>query len=56
MPSFKCKDLGMSDSFEVRTDKKEELMKLIAVHARDSHNIPVIPPDMLKKIEAAIKP
>jgi predicted small metal-binding protein len=56
MPSFKCKDLGMNDSFEVRTDKKDELIKLIALHAKDAHNIPVISPEMLKKIEAVIRP
>ena len=55
MPSFKCKDIGMKDDFEVKDDNRDELMKIIAMHAKDSHNIQEVSPDMKEKIEKAIK-
>jgi hypothetical protein len=33
MPSFKCKDMGMSCKFEVKTANADEIMPLIALHA-----------------------
>jgi predicted small metal-binding protein len=55
MPSFRCKDLGMSCKFEVKTDNAEEIMPIIAMHAEKSHNMKEIPPDMVEKIKKAIK-
>jgi predicted small metal-binding protein len=34
MPSFKCKDIGMKDEFEARMENKDELMEIIALHAK----------------------
>jgi predicted small metal-binding protein len=56
MPSFKCKDIGMDCPFEVKTKSEEDLMKLIASHAATEHKMKDVPPDMLKKIKAAVKP
>ncbi len=55
MPSFKCKDIGMKDDFEVKTENQDELMKIIALHAESSHGIKEVSPDMLQKIQKAIK-
>ena len=55
MPSFKCKDLGMKDDFEVKTPNADELMPIIAIHAEKSHGMKDVPPDMLEKIKKAIK-
>jgi predicted small metal-binding protein len=55
MPSFKCKDIGMADSFEVQNDNEDELLKIIELHARSSHNIKKISPEMMNKIKRAIQ-
>ena len=55
MPSFKCKDIGMKDKFEVKTDNADELMALIQVHAEKSHGMKEASPEMVEKIKKAIK-
>ncbi len=58
MPSyeFRCKDVGVDCGFEVRgASSKEELMEMLAVHARRAHNLTEIPEDVRSKIEAAIR-
>ena len=55
MPSFKCKDIGMTCPFEATAETEDELMKKIAEHASDVHDIKIIPPDMMGNIKKAIK-
>ncbi len=55
MASFKCRDVGFKDDFEVKSENKDELRKVIAVHAKESHNIGNITPDLEAKIARAIK-
>ncbi len=55
MPEFKCKDLGMTCSFEVKDENQDEMMKMIALHGASSHGIKEIPPDMMAKIKKVIK-
>lgn len=55
MPSFKCKDIGMKDDFEVKDENRDELMKIVELHARESHSIQVMTPEMKEKIDKAIK-
>jgi predicted small metal-binding protein len=55
MPSFKCKDIGMKDNFEVKTDNADELMPIIAMHAEKTHNMKEVDPVTLDKIKKAIK-
>ena len=55
MPSFKCKDIGMKDNFEVKAETKEELMQVVATHAERVHSMKTIPPETMAKIEKAIK-
>ncbi len=43
-------------SFEVKTRTEEELMKMVATHAASEHQMTSLPPDMMTKIKAAIKP
>jgi predicted small metal-binding protein len=53
---FRCKDVGMDCGFEVRgASSREELMEMLAVHARRAHNLTEIPEDVRSKIEAAIR-
>jgi predicted small metal-binding protein len=55
MASFKCKDMGMKCGFEVKDENQDEMMEIIALHAKKSHNITLIPPDMVEKVKKAIK-
>lgn len=53
--SFKCRDIGMDCGFEVKSDEKDSLMSKIGTHAKEAHKMDSISPDLLKKVEAAIK-
>lgn len=55
MASFKCKDIGMTCGFEVKDDSEKELMDIVAMHARETHNITEIPADLKEKIQKAVK-
>jgi predicted small metal-binding protein len=55
MPSIKCKDIGMTCGFELKDDDRDELMQLLAMHAEKTHNMKTIPPDVMKKVQEAIK-
>ena len=55
MPSFKCADLGMKCGFEIKDEDKDELMKIIAMHGKETHGITDTSPEMAEKIKKAIK-
>jgi len=55
MPSFKCKDIGMKCSFEIKDEDRDELMSEVALHAEKTHGMKTIPPDLAAKVEKAIK-
>ena len=55
MPSFKAKDIGMKDGFEVKDQDLDEMMQIIALHAKKTHHMKPIPTDMMQKIQKAIK-
>jgi predicted small metal-binding protein len=55
MASFKCKDMGMKCGFEVKDANQDEMMEIIALHAKKSHNMTQLPPDMVEKVKKAIK-
>ncbi|MEM0107066.1 MAG: DUF1059 domain-containing protein [Candidatus Micrarchaeaceae archaeon] len=53
--SFACNDIGMNCNFTATSSDKNELMKQIAEHAKNAHNIQQIDAELQKKIDAAIK-
>ena len=53
--SFKCRDIGMKCDFEATAKTEDELMKKIAEHAHKAHNMKTIPPDVMEKVNKAIK-
>jgi predicted small metal-binding protein len=55
MPLFKCKDIGMNDTFEVYDVDQDELMKIVELHIQNSHNIKEILPEMMDKIKESVK-
>ncbi len=55
MPSIKCNEIGMACSFEVKDDNQAELMQILALHAQKTHNMKTIPPDIMQRVQLAIK-
>jgi predicted small metal-binding protein len=55
MLTFKCKDMGMEDEFEIKDENEEEIVQLITLHAQKTHGIKNVTPEMLNKIKRAIK-
>lgn len=55
MPSIKYKDLGMKCGFEVKDENQDEMMQILALHAEKTHNLKNIPPDLMQKVQKAIK-
>ena len=54
MASFKCKDLGMKCGFEVKDQDESEIMDIVALHAKKTHNL-TPNPELTDKIKKAIK-
>jgi predicted small metal-binding protein len=55
MASFKCADIGMTCGFEVKDADQDELMKIVTLHAQNTHKMKEIPADTVAKIKKAIK-
>jgi predicted small metal-binding protein len=55
MASFKCADIGMKCGFEVKDEDQDELMKIVALHAKNTHDIKEVAPELAEKIKKAIK-
>ncbi|PYM31691.1 MAG: hypothetical protein DME15_16845 [Candidatus Rokuibacteriota bacterium] len=52
---LKCGDLMPGCDFVVEGKDVTEVMRKGAEHAKTAHGIASIPPDMVKKVQAAIK-
>lgn len=50
-----CSDVGVDCDFTARGENVEELMTALAKHARDVHDMQVIPDETVAKIKAAIR-
>ncbi len=55
MPSFKCSDIGMQCGFQATTPSREEMLLKIGMHASEAHQMKSVSPDLLQKIQKAIK-
>ncbi len=53
--TFECKDIGMDCGFKTKAKTKEELLPKIAQHAKEKHGMDPVPPDVMQKVQAAIK-
>jgi len=56
MPSLKCVDIGMNCGFEIKDPDQDELMKIVTLHAQNTHKMKDISPEIVEKIKKAIKP
>lgn len=55
MPSFTCKDVGMTDDWKATAKTEEELLKKVKKHAAKVHNMKDISPEMMVTVKKAIK-
>ena len=49
-----CRDVGADCDFVARGNNEEEIMSLVAEHARTEHNMNEIPDEVREKVRAAI--
>jgi predicted small metal-binding protein len=55
LASFKCGDLGMDCSFEVKGTTEREIIRQLLSHLESEHTIPVLTADVLFRIKKGIK-
>jgi len=55
MPSFACKDMGMTDDWKATAKTEGELLKKIKEHAGKVHNIKDMTPEMVEQVKKVIK-
>ena len=53
--SISCKDVGMDCDFTATANTVEELMVKCAAHAKSDHGMQEIPPDVIAKVQGAIR-
>jgi len=52
---LRCSDVGFDCSFVARADSEEELMKKVAEHAAEVHDMKEISEEVAAKVKAAIR-
>jgi predicted small metal-binding protein len=52
---LRCRDVGMDCDFEARGNTEEEVLKQASAHARTTHQITEMPPELAAKVRAAIR-
>ena len=56
MAEFKCKDIGMECGFEVKgASSRDEVMQIASVHAKVTHGMQTVPPEIAQKVSSAIR-
>ena len=52
---LRCRDVGLDCEGEIRADTEEELLEKAAEHARTTHHLAEVPPEMMDKVRVAIR-
>ena len=52
---LRCRDVGLDCEGELRAETEEEILRQAAEHARTTHNMSEMAPDMVQKVRAAIR-
>ena len=52
---LRCRDVGMDCDYEVRGNTEQEVLKQATAHARSTHQITDMPPELAAKVRAAIR-
>jgi predicted small metal-binding protein len=50
-----CRDVGVDCDFQATGETEEEILAQAAEHAKTAHGFDGIPPELLDKVQAAIK-
>ena len=54
MKQFRCGDVVLGCEWVTRNDDEKELFEEIEVHARDSHGMDEVPPEVVDQIHGVI--
>lgn len=52
---IRCADVGPDCDFEAWAETEEELMEMVALHAKQAHDMDEIPPEMAEQVRSAIR-
>lgn len=52
---LRCRDVGMNCDFEARGNTEEEVLQKASAHARNTHQITEMSPELAAKVKAAIR-
>lgn len=52
---LKCSDVGMDCDFAAWGETEEELLELVVLHARESHGIEELTPELMEQVRASIR-
>ena len=53
--SISCRDVGVDCDFQATGETVEEVMRQCADHAKGAHGMDEIPPELVEKVQAAIR-
>ena len=53
--SVACRDVGVNCDFKAEAQTEEELLKKVAQHAKEAHNMSSVDAATLAKVKSAIK-
>jgi predicted small metal-binding protein len=52
---LRCRDVGLDCEGEIRAETEEEILRQAVEHAQTTHNMMETPPEVVQKVEAAIR-
>lgn len=52
---LRCRDVGFDCDAEVRAESEEELLRLVAEHARDVHGLEEVDDEVVEKVLASVQ-
>jgi predicted small metal-binding protein len=50
-----CRDVGFDCDGVVKAENEDQLMKQVAEHARDVHNVNEVTPELVQKVRQAVR-
>ncbi len=53
--SISCRDVGVDCDFTARGETTEEVLQACAQHAKKAHGFDSIPPELLPRVQAALR-
>lgn len=53
--SISCRDVGVDCDFQATGETVEDVMKQCAAHAKSAHGFDEIPPELIEKVQSAIR-